>query len=130
VLGERQNMCRWIHVAESEKEYNEKLRKYDQDIYQNFYVPFFPQFPDDTSNIDWVENIKESGIFHGGTLEQLTEQFVNSYKIMPAEYITLIWHYAQEPKDEVIEELKIFMEKVLPELEAPVTNGVTVGGVG
>ena len=130
VLGERQNMCRWIHVAESEKEYDEKLRKYDQDIYQNFYVPFFPQFPDDTSNIDWVENIKESGIFHGGTLEQLTEQFVNSYKVLPAEYITLIWHYAQQPKDEVIHELEVFMNKVVPELEAPVPNGVTVGGVG
>jgi alkanesulfonate monooxygenase SsuD/methylene tetrahydromethanopterin reductase-like flavin-dependent oxidoreductase (luciferase family) len=129
VLGERQNMCRWIHVADSEKEYDEKLRKYDQDIYQNFYVPFFPQFPDDTSNIDWVENIKGSGIFHGGTLDQLTEQFVKAYEVVPAEFITLIWHYAQQPKDEVIYELKTFMEKVIPELEAPAGNNVTVGGV-
>ncbi len=129
VLGERQNMCRWIHVAESEKEYEEKLRIYDQDIYQNFYVPFFPQFQDDTENIDWIQNIKDSGIFHGGTLDQLTQQFVDSYKVLPAEFITLIWHYAQQPKDEVIYELETFMTKVVPELEAPVTNGVTVGGV-
>tara|TARA_B100000315_G_scaffold253458_1_gene292291 strand:+ start:1660 stop:2280 length:621 start_codon:yes stop_codon:yes gene_type:complete len=129
-LGERQNMCRWIHVAGSEKEYDEKLRSYDQDIYQNFYVPFFPQFPDDTESIDWVQNIKDSGIFHGGTLDQLTRQFVDSYKVVPAEYITLIWHYAQQPKDEVIHELETFMTKVLPELEGPASSGNTVGGVG
>lgn len=129
VLGERQNMCRWIHVTESEKEYDEKLRKYDLDIYKNFYVPFFPQFPDDTDNIDWIQNIKDSGIFHGGTIDRLTEEFVNAYKVVPAEFITLIWHYAQQPADEVIYELEMFMNKVLPELEAPVTNSVTVGGV-
>ena len=131
VLGERQNMCRWIHVADTEKEYDEKLEAYDRDIYENFYVPFFPQFPDDTSSIDWVQNIKDSGIFHGGTLEQLTAQFVNAYSKVPAEFITLIWHYAQEPKDEVIHELEVFMTKVLPELEVPELTGaaVPVGGV-
>ena len=131
VLGERQNMCRWIHVADTEKEYDEKLEAYDRDIYENFYVPFFPQFPDDTSSIDWVQNIKDSGIFHGGTLEQLTEQFVNAYSKVPAEFITLIWHYAQIPKDEVIHELEVFMTKVLPELEVPELTGaaVPVGGV-
>jgi alkanesulfonate monooxygenase SsuD/methylene tetrahydromethanopterin reductase-like flavin-dependent oxidoreductase (luciferase family) len=131
VLGERQNMCRWIHVADTEKEYDQKLEAYDRDIYENFYVPFFPQFPDDTSSIDWVQNIKDSGIFHGGTLEQLTEQFVDAYSKVPAEFITLIWHYAQVPKDEVISELEVFMTKVLPELEVPELTGaaVPVGGV-
>ncbi len=131
VLGERQNMCRWIHVADSEKEYDQKLEAYDRDIYQNFYVPFFPQFPDDTSNIDWIENIKEAGIFHGGTVDQLTQQFVDAYEKVPAEYITLIWHYAQIPKDEMLYELEVFMNQVIPELEVPEPSGaaVPVGGV-
>lgn len=30
---------------------------------------------------------------------------------VPAEYITLIWHYAQIPKDEVAEELTLFMQE-------------------
>jgi len=128
-LGERQCVCRWIHVADSEKEYDEKLRRYDLDIYQNFYVPFFPQFPNDTSSIDWIQNIKESGIFLGGTLEQLRRGWDYTYSKVPAEFITLIWHYAQCPKDVVIAELETFMTKVLPNLEAPVPNGVTVGGV-
>ena len=38
---------------------------------------------------------------------------------MPAEYITLIFHWAQQPKDDMLEELSLFMEKVLPELEIP-----------
>ena len=129
-LGERQNMCRWIHVADSEKEYNQKLEDYDRDIYQNFYVPFFPQFPDDTSNIDWVQNIKDSGIFHGGTKDQLTQDFVDAYEKVPAEFITLIWHYAQIPKDEVLYELEVFMKEVIPELEGPEPIGADnpVGG--
>ena len=127
-LGERQNMCRWIHVADSEKEYDERLRAYDLDIYQNFYVPFFPQFPDETDSIDWIQNIKDSGIFHGGTVEQLTEQFVNAYERVPAEFITLIWHYAQIPKDELIGELRVFMNEVIPELEAPATSEVAISG--
>jgi hypothetical protein len=50
---------------------------------------------------------------------------------VPAEFITLIWHYAQVPKDEVISELEVFMTKVLPELEVPELTGaaVPVGGV-
>ena len=128
--GERQCVCRWTHVAENEADYDRKLKEYDQDIYENFYVPFFPQFPSDTSNIDWVENMKESGIFLGGTVDQLKEQFLHSYDKVPAEYITLIWHYAQIPSKEVISELDAFMTHVLPALEAPEPNGVTVGGIG
>ena len=49
---------------------------------------------------------------------------------MPSEYITLIWHYAQIPKDEMLYELEVFMNQVLPELEAPEPAGteVLVGG--
>ena len=128
-LGERQCVCRWIHVTDTEEEYNEKLRKYDQDIYQNFYVPFFPQFPDDTESIDWIQNIKESGIFLGGTVDTLKREWEETYEKVPSEFITLIWHYAQCPKEEVIYELETFMTKIWPDLECPVSNGVTVGGV-
>ena len=127
-LGERQCVCRWIHVADTEKEYDEKLRRYDLDIYQNFYVPFFPQFPSETTGLDWIQNIKDSGIFLGGTLEQLIEGWLETYKKVPSEFITLIWHYAQCPKEEVLHELEVFMTKVLPHLSAPEPCGVTVGG--
>ena len=83
-----------------------------------FYGPFFPQFNQDP-NTDWVLNMKESGIFIGGTVEQSIEQWQEIYSKVPAEYITLIWHYAQNPKEDVIEELELFMNHVLPKLEVP-----------
>lgn len=36
---------------------------------------------------------------------------------VPCEYLCLIWHYAQAPKQSVISELELFMTKVLPQLE-------------
>ena len=39
------------------------------------------------------------------------------YDQCPAEYITLIWHWAEQPKEDMMEEMRLLMEKVLPELE-------------
>ena len=116
-LGERQNIVRWLHIGDSEADYHRKLRQYDVDIYKNFYGPFFPQFPTDP-NTDWVQNITESGIYTGGTLDQVREQWQRLCARVPAEYITLIFHYAQQPKDDMLRELELFMTKVVPTLEA------------
>jgi len=115
--GEKQNIVRWLHIADSEAEYDEKLRKYDVDIYKNFYGPFFPQFPTDP-NTDFVENIKGSGIYTGGTVEQVRAQWQQIFGVVPSEYITLIFHYAQQPKDDVIATLQRFMTQVWPQLES------------
>jgi alkanesulfonate monooxygenase SsuD/methylene tetrahydromethanopterin reductase-like flavin-dependent oxidoreductase (luciferase family) len=115
--GERQNIVRWLHVADSAADYRRKLLDYDVDIYKNFYGPFFPQFPTDPDT-DWVQNITESGIYTGGTLDEVRAQWRAIYEEVPSEYITLIFHYAQQPKDDVIRELEIFMTKVVPELDA------------
>jgi alkanesulfonate monooxygenase SsuD/methylene tetrahydromethanopterin reductase-like flavin-dependent oxidoreductase (luciferase family) len=116
-VGERQNIVRWLHIGDSEADYHRKLRAYDVDIYKNFYGPFFPQFPTDP-NTDWVQNISESGIYTGGTLSQVRAQWQRLYEQVPAEYITLIFHYAQQPKDDVLRELELFMTKIAPTLEA------------
>jgi len=114
-FGERQNTVRWPHIAKSAEDYNRKLVQYDLDIYKNFYSPFFPQLP---ANVDWVQNMKESGLFLGGTLEQARTQFQQEFAKCPSEYLTLIWHYAQQPKDEVIWELEQFMRHIWPTIEA------------
>jgi alkanesulfonate monooxygenase SsuD/methylene tetrahydromethanopterin reductase-like flavin-dependent oxidoreductase (luciferase family) len=116
-LGQRQNIVRWLHIGDTEADYRRKLWEYDVDIYKNFYGPFFPQFPTDP-NTDWVKNISESGIYSGGTLDQVRVDWQRTYEQVPAEYITLIFHYAQQPKDDVIRELELFMSKVVPSLEA------------
>ena len=118
VLGQNQNIVRWPHICESEMDYDRKLAEYDLDIYKNFYGPFFPQFPQEPDT-DWIDNMKGSGVFIGGTVEQSIKAWQGIYDQVPAEYITLIWHYAQNPKEEVIEELEAFMTHVWPKLEVP-----------
>ena len=117
-LGERQNIVRWPHIAGSIAECDQMIRDYDIDIYKNFYGPFFPQFPTDPET-DFVQNIKESGIFTVGTPDQVRDEWKRLYDQVPCEYITLIYHFAQQPKDSVLKELELFMTKVLPHLDAP-----------
>ncbi len=114
-FGQRQNSVRWPHIANSAEDYDRKLVQYDLDIYKNFYSPFFPQLP---ANVDWVQNMKDSGLFLGGTLEQTRALFQLEWAKVPCEYLTLIWHYAQQPKEEVIWELEQFMQHIWPTLEA------------
>jgi alkanesulfonate monooxygenase SsuD/methylene tetrahydromethanopterin reductase-like flavin-dependent oxidoreductase (luciferase family) len=120
-MGEKQNIVRWVHICDNEADYDRKLRDYDVDIYKNFYAPFFPQFPSDP-NTEFAQNIKESGIYIGGTIEQVRQAWIDIYSEFPAEYITLIFHYAQQPKDDVIATLTRFMTEVVPYLEAPDTQ--------
>ena len=117
-LGERQNIVRWPHITKSAAEYDDKLRRYDLDIYKNFYGPFFPQFPQGDEHTI-LDGMKKSEIFIGGTIDESIRQWRVIYDKCPAEYITLIWHWAEQPKDDMMEEMRLFMEKVLPELEVP-----------
>ena len=121
-LGERQNIVRWIHVGRTEQEFRDKLLKYDYEMYANFYTAFFPKLPHFEDADATMQSMKESGIFMGGTVEQLKSQWRQIYATLPAEYITLIWHYAQCPAQLVLDELEVFMTKVLPELDAPVSS--------
>jgi hypothetical protein len=116
--GELQNVVRWPHITPTAEEYDRRLRDYDLDIYKNFYGPFFPQFPNDPDT-DHIANMKASNIFIGGTVSQSISEWQDLIDQVPTEFITLIWHYAQIPKDEVAEELTVFMEEVLPSLEVP-----------
>lgn len=117
-VGERQNIVRWVHICDSEEEYNRKLRDYDLDIYKNFYGPFFPQFPTgDVDDDEMIENIKKSGIYIGGTAEQVRQEWIDIYNKVPCEFITLIFHFAQQPKEDCINTISRFMTEVWPHLE-------------
>ncbi len=117
-LGEKQNLVRYPHIAPTREDFDDRLRKYDLDIYRNFYGPFFPQLPqgdDDTL----VEGMKKSELFIGGTLAETKDIWRDIYDQAPCEYITLIWHWAQCPTEVMLEELDTFMREVLPLLEVP-----------
>ncbi len=116
-LGQRLNIVRWPHIGSSRANVDDMLRRYDLDIYKNFYGPFFPQFPTDP-NADFIQNMRESGIFTVGTAEEVRDEWRRMYDAVPCEHITLIYHFAQQPKDEVLRDLEAFMTKVVPHLEA------------
>lgn len=117
-LGERQNLVRYPHIGKTTEDFHERLRKYDLDIYKNFYGPFFPQLPqgDDAS---LVEGMKKSELFVGGSLQETKDVWRDIFDRAPCEYVTLIWHWAQVPTDVMLEELDLFMREVLPLIEVP-----------
>ncbi len=116
-FGSRQNMCRFPHIAPTSADFNRRLREYDVDIYTNFYGPFFPQMPQgDADSI--LEGMKKSELFIGGSLREAKDAWRRIYDVMPCEYVTLIWHWAQVPKEVLLEELDLFMREIAPELEA------------
>ena len=118
-LGQNQNIVRWPHITASREQYLDRLREYDLDIYKNFYGPFFPQFPQSADESEYLTSMEDSGIFIGGTVDESIRQWRDLFDRVPSEYVTLIWHWAQVPKDVMMEELQLFMDKVLPELEIP-----------
>jgi alkanesulfonate monooxygenase SsuD/methylene tetrahydromethanopterin reductase-like flavin-dependent oxidoreductase (luciferase family) len=117
-FGQKQNICRFPHVGKSAADWDRKLKLYDVDIYKNFYGPFFPQMPQGDGDA-LLAGMKKSELFVGGSLQECKDTWRHIYEKAPCEYITLIWHWAQCPKEVLLEELDLFMREVLPELETP-----------
>ena len=117
-LGEKQNLVRYPHIGKTREDFDDRLRKYDLDIYKNFYGPFFPQLPqgDDASLVD---GMKKSDLFVGGTLQDTKDVWRDIFDRAPCEYVTLIFHWAQVPTDVMLEELDLFIREVLPLLDVP-----------
>lgn len=119
-FGANQTIVRWPHFSRDKAHFREQLAAYDAEFYKNIYGSFFPFLVDGVDSDEaMVDRMVDTGIFIGGTVEDTIAEWKHTYERIPSEYICLIWHYAMCPKETVIEELEIFMEKVLPELEIP-----------
>ena len=120
-LGERQNIVRQTRIASSREEFERRVRKYDVDIFKNFYSVFASHNvdPADQSDDAAFAAMQNTSFLTGGTVDDTIRYWRGIFDRAPFEYITLIWHFAQQPKDLVLEEMQLFMEKVRPELEIP-----------
>ncbi len=90
------------------------------DIFQNFYGPLFPEWTEKAKGADdkrLLELMDDTGLFQYGTVSEVRDYYIDQWKQLPAEFITLIYHYAQTPKQDMIDQLKIFMEEVKPALD-------------
>ncbi|MEA2626627.1 MAG: hypothetical protein QOD06_2672, partial [Candidatus Binatota bacterium] len=122
-LGEKQAIVRWPRIGATRSEGLEKLALYDGDIFKHFYEPFLNavgshvSLPRDATREDTVQPMLATGLFIAGSASDVRDEFVRQWRELPAEYVVLIYHYAQQPKESVIEDLRLFMREVKPALD-------------
>ena len=112
--GQNQCMVRWIQIGRSREDALDRIRKYDLDIWKNFYAAMGRRA---VENDDYFGSLVNSGLFVFGTVEEVRRELIAQWEVFPAEYITLINHYAQTPKEVVIETLDRFQREVKPALD-------------
>ena len=117
--GQNQCLVRWMQMADTEEEARKNVIAHDFDIWKNFYAAMGRRRLDMK---DVFGSMMESGLYVVGTPEQVRDELVKQWKVFPAEYMTLIFHYAQMPKDKVMWNMKAFNEVVKPALDAIVAD--------
>jgi alkanesulfonate monooxygenase SsuD/methylene tetrahydromethanopterin reductase-like flavin-dependent oxidoreductase (luciferase family) len=120
VNGQNQAIVRWPHIGATTEEGRQLALDWSGDIFRNFYGPLFPDWADRRKTAfgaELLEAMDATGLFQAGSVSDVRDEYVSQWKQLPAEYIVLIYHYAQAPKQAVIDNLKIFMDEVKPALD-------------
>jgi len=122
--GQNQAIVRMPRIAATEAAARADVASYDGMIFKHFYENFLPSalrtkiaVREDTPLEDLVDPMIETGLFVAGTASQVRDQFIEQWRHLPAEYVILIYHYAQQPKESVLENLRLFMDEVKPALD-------------
>ncbi len=113
-LGQNQALVRMPHIGRTTEEARESIIKHDSDIFRNFYSAMGQH---KVEREDVPKAVTKYGMWVAGTVDEVRDSLVAEYKQFPAEYLTIIYHYAQMPKDEVLRQLEIFMKQVKPALD-------------
>jgi alkanesulfonate monooxygenase SsuD/methylene tetrahydromethanopterin reductase-like flavin-dependent oxidoreductase (luciferase family) len=124
-LGQNQALVRWAQIASTTEAAFEALLKYDVEIYKNLYQPLTPAMPFRPD--DPTQSLLDSGLFSAGTVDEVKADFVAQWNALPAEYVVLIYHYSQMPKEAVVENLELFMTAIKPELDNLTTYQTAAG---
>jgi len=118
-LGENQCVVRWIEIGKTKEDALQRIKDYDLDIWKNFYAAMGRR---KVENNDYLDSLVNSGLFLFGTVEEVRAQLVEQWRAFPAEYITLINHYAQTPASVAIETLDTFQTEIKPALDETIFN--------
>jgi alkanesulfonate monooxygenase SsuD/methylene tetrahydromethanopterin reductase-like flavin-dependent oxidoreductase (luciferase family) len=117
--GQNQCLVRWIEIGRTKEDALDRIKRYDLDIWKNFYAAMGRR---KVENDDYLGSLVNSGLFVFGTAEEVRRELVEQWRVFPAEHITLINHYAQTPKEVVIETLDTFMRAVKPALDEVIAD--------
>src|SRR5690606_24882464 len=88
--------------------------EYDGEMWKNFYGPMGKRSIDLSQA---AESAMASGLYAAGTVDSVRQQLVEQFRAVPADYLVLIYHYAQMPKDKVLENMELFMRDVKPAID-------------
>jgi alkanesulfonate monooxygenase SsuD/methylene tetrahydromethanopterin reductase-like flavin-dependent oxidoreductase (luciferase family) len=114
-LGQNQALVRWMQIGDTTEDARRAVAEYDAEIYVNLYKALTPVMPLDPA--DTVQSVLDCGLWMAGTPDEVRDQFVAQWQELPAEYVVLIFHYAQMPADAVVRNMELFMEHVKPALD-------------
>lgn len=112
--GRNQAIVRIPHIGKTRAEAEESVMRYDSDIFRNFYAAM-GQHRIAPENV--VDAVTRNGMWTIGTADEVRKHLVEEWKQLPCEYLTIIYHYAQMPKERVLDNLAAFMRHVKPALD-------------
>jgi alkanesulfonate monooxygenase SsuD/methylene tetrahydromethanopterin reductase-like flavin-dependent oxidoreductase (luciferase family) len=113
-LGQNQAVVRWGQIGRTREEAMQAILDYDVDIFKDLYAGTTPMVFDEA---DPVGSVLRSGLWIAGSIDEVREEYVQLWTEVPSEYVVLIYHFAQQPKESVIENMALFMEHVKPALD-------------
>jgi len=108
-----------MEIRRTDDEALERFRSYHLDIWKNFYAAMSRRQVEDGN---YLGSLIKSGLFVLGSVDTVRRQLVEQWKTFPAEYVALVNHYAQMPKEIVIETPDNFMRHVKPGLDEIISN--------
>jgi alkanesulfonate monooxygenase SsuD/methylene tetrahydromethanopterin reductase-like flavin-dependent oxidoreductase (luciferase family) len=113
-FGQNQAVVRMPHLGATTEAARKSLIDYDADIFRTFYASMGRR---KMNTRDILKSTTQFGMWAVGTVDEVRRQLVEEWKKFPAEYLTLIYHYAQMPKEVVIRNLELFMREIKPALD-------------
>ena len=127
-LGQNQMVVRWLEHGNTPEEARANVAAHNADIFKHFYGPFFDALgrsnvegeklaPLDATPQELIDPILDTGLWISGTVDQMREQFIEQWKVLPAEYMMWVTHFAQQPKESIIHNMEVFMKEVKPVID-------------
>lgn len=112
-LGEKQAVVRWVYIDKTDEAAEKFIREYETDIWTNLYGAMGRR----AMGSDPVGSSLASGLIAYGSLETVRKQMIEQWKILPADYLVTIFHYAQAPLDWVLANMDAITTHIKPALD-------------